>query len=293
MKARLQRAGLFLRQAVAGLGGAIAYGWSRRVRGPAPRVMSGGAVETASIFVLVASLIAASMILLDPLIPGLRLQLPHGLVRVFERITDLGLGSVVLWPVGIAWLLVLGAMPELKDMNRRVAAALAARIGFVFTCVAGVGLFVLVLKYVLGRARPYMALHLPGPHPVLTFDWFALQASFSSFPSGHSTVVFATACAFAALYPRARTALFAVAVLVAFSRVVLGSHYPSDVLAGGALAILFSCFMVKAFAARRLVFSVAPDGAVHPMPGPSARRLARLVARGSHSQRSALEEARP
>lgn len=293
MKARLQRAGLFLRQAVAGLGGAIAYARARKVRGPAPRLTSGGVVETLAVAILGVSLIAASMILLDPLIPGLRLQLPQGLVRVFERITDLGLGSVVLWPVGLALLVVLGAMPELKDMNRRVAAALAARIGFVFTCVAGVGVFVLVLKYVLGRARPYMALHLPGPHPVLTFDWMALHAGFASFPSGHSTVVFATACALAALYPRARAALFAVAVVVAFSRVVLGSHYPSDVLAGGALAILFSGLTLKAFAARRLVFSVAADGAVRPMPGPSARRLARLVARGSHSQRSALEEARP
>lgn len=293
MKAPLQRAGLFLRQALAGLGAAIAYARARKVRTPAPRLTSGGLVESVSVAILVVSLIAASMILLDPLVPGLRLQLPNGVVRVFERITDLGLGSVVLWPVGIALLVVLGALPELKDMNRRVAAALAARIGFVFTCVAGVGLFVLVVKYMLGRARPYMALHLPGPHPVLTFDWFALQSSFSSFPSGHSTVVFATATAFAALYPRARTALFAVAVLVAFSRVVLGSHYPSDVLAGGALAILFSCSTLKAFAARRLVFSVAADGTVRPMPGPSARRLARLVARGSHSQRSALEEARP
>ncbi|QTL05412.1 phosphatase PAP2 family protein [Aquabacter sp. L1I39] len=293
MKARLQRAGLFLRQALAGLGAAMSYARARKVRAPAPRLTSGGMVETLAVTILAVSLIAASMILLDPLIPGLRLQLPHGLVRVFERITDLGLGSVVLWPVGIALLVVLGAMPELKDMNRRVAAALAARIGFVFTCVAGVGLFVLVLKYVLGRARPYMALHLPGPHAVLTFDWFKLQSSFSSFPSGHSTVVFATACALAALYPRARTALFAVAVLVAFSRVVLGSHYPSDVLAGGALAILFSSFLLKAFAARRLVFSVAADGGVRPMPGPSARRLARLVARDSLSQRSALEEARP
>ncbi len=293
MKARLHRAGLFLRQAVEGLMAALAYVRARPVRGTAPRLVSGGLVEAACAFILVASLVAASMILLDPLVPGLRLQLPHGLVRVFERITDLGLGSVVLWPIGLALLAVLGALPELKAMNRRVAAALAARIGFVFTCITGVGVFVLVLKYVLGRARPYMALHLPGPHPVLTFDWLRLHAGFASFPSGHSTVVFATACAFAALYPRARLALFAVAGLVAFSRVVLGSHYPSDVLAGGALAILFSGLTVKAFAARRLVFSVAADGAVRPMAGPSARRLARLFARDPHSQRSALEEARP
>lgn len=290
LRARLAAAGAHAVAAVAGLGAAWAYLRARPVRGPRPRIGLGGVVEFLSLGVLIVSLVAASMILLDPLSPYLRAQLPLEVIRFFERITDLGLGGVVLWPIGICLLAVLAVKPGLDDMGRRIAAAVTARLGFLFLSIAGAGLFVLVLKYLLGRARPHAALLLAGPHPQFTFDWLALKANFASFPSGHSAVVFSTAAAFGALFPKSRVPLACLAVLVASSRIVLGSHYPSDVLAGGAIATLFVLLMVKLFAARRLVFCVAPDGAISPMPGPTPRRLARLVAPAAAPP--ALEEAR-
>ncbi len=57
-----------------------------------------------------------------------------------------------------------------------------------------------------------------------------------SFPSSHSSSSFAAAQAYSALLPTGP--LYAVAVPMALSRLFLGVHYPSDILAGAALGTL-------------------------------------------------------
>ncbi|HEX3329757.1 MAG TPA: phosphatase PAP2 family protein [Gaiellales bacterium] len=84
-----------------------------------------------------------------------------------------------------------------------------------------------ILKDAIGRARPFVG--DPSVHPSIALPHDP------SMPSGHAMNAFAGAVLLGSVVPRARWALLALACAIALSRVYLGVHFPSDVLAGAAL----------------------------------------------------------
>lgn len=71
-----------------------------------------------------------------------------------------------------------------------------------------------------------------------------------SFPSGHTTASFAAALALAFFHPRWGAAALSLAVLIAWSRLYLFVHWPSDIAAGiliGALSAALAAGLVRKF----------------------------------------------
>ena len=66
-----------------------------------------------------------------------------------------------------------------------------------------------------------------------------------SFPSGHTSAAFMVATLLAAFFPILTTVLYLWAVMVGFSRVVLGVHFPTDTLMGAMLGISSAIFSLN------------------------------------------------
>jgi undecaprenyl-diphosphatase len=136
-------------------------------------------------------------------------------------------GDGWLWYAAGALVLGFGGPQRLAAVG---AAGLAAGAGIVLF--AG-------LKRLTGRPRPCAL----APHAWSTL----LPPDRFSFPSGHSITAFAVAVPLALAYPALGAVLLLCAANVAASRIFLGMHFLSDVLAGSALGALLG------YAAWRMV----------------------------------------
>ena len=104
-----------------------------------------------------------------------------------------------------------------------------------------------LLKQIVNRTRPYDAIE--------ELRLIAKKPHDSSFPSGHSNASFAVACAITWCLTKKRkwvgVILIVIAALIAFSRLYVGAHYPTDVLAGVLLGMM--CSRVTYLILRRKV----------------------------------------
>ena len=142
------------------------------------------------------------------------------------------LGDGWIW-YGLGFLLLMFGGPQRYDAV--CAAGAAALLGI---------LVFKALKNLSQRPRPCQI----EPHcwaKILPPDKF-------SFPSGHTMTAFSIALVVSYFYPSLEGPLFFTALSIGVSRIVLGMHFLSDVLAGVILGVVLGCTSITAFAAMGL-----------------------------------------
>ncbi len=174
------------------------------------------------------------------------------IVQVITHLADKG-------AIAILFTLILIAIKKYRRTG--VACALSLALDFIVVN--------LLIKNIVARIRPYdlgVQLNLfenikdllittdPG-------DW--------SFPSGHTGSVFAVAAVMIAWMPkRWGIPAFLLAILIALSRLYVGVHYPTDVLAGAIIGLM------TAAVARRVIKAVWPKKKKHKKHSSKKRQAA-------------------
>jgi undecaprenyl-diphosphatase len=141
---------------------------------------------------------------------GAAFAVPRRIFRVASRLGD-----------GVVWYVLILTLPLLYG-----AAAVRPALVMALTGAVGVVLYGL-LKRLFVRERPYIA-HAGIDPAAAPLDRY-------SFPSGHTLHAVSFAWQASVHFPDLAWVLWPLTGLIAASRVVLGLHYPSDVIAGAAL----------------------------------------------------------
>ncbi len=225
----------------------------------------------------IGAVIIALMYALDAREIGL--MPPRGTASLWpvRILTDFGKSEYVLGLLAALLFAVAIITPRLRGTSRSLLLGFGTRLQFVFFAVLVPVLAGEVIKWVVGRGRPFVG----GEANAFNFSHFAGTEAYASFPSGHAITSFALALAVSAVWPRARAAMIVYAVLIAISRLVLLAHHPSDVVAGALIGVIGAMFVLYWFAARRLGFAIRHDGAIVPLPGPSLGHLKRVAREAS------------
>lgn len=125
------------------------------------------------------------------------------------------------------------------------------RAAFIFVAIAIPGIFINIVKQLVGRGRPRTF----DEFGAYVFSPFEFTHHFQSFPSGHATTAGSLGMIVALYYPAFRRPTLVIAGFLAFARVPANAHYLSDVMTGYLIGSLATLLFARWLASRAIMFT--------------------------------------
>ncbi len=155
------------------------------------------------------------------------------LKEFFTKVTELGSSSLyfIVSFVGIIFLYINKKFKIVFIKNNKKL--INFFISFIIYLLT-IGIVTQIIKHLVGRPRP----NYTNFEDSFSFNFFTFDSNFHSFPSGHSSTIFMVCFVLCTALPKLKYFFYFLASIVAFSRVIVGAHFFTDILAGALLALI-------------------------------------------------------
>ena len=164
---------------------------------------------------------------------------------LFSSLTHFGDSIYFFVPTALIWIAI-----KISNSKNKIINTISDISLFIFFSILLSGVIAQIAKHIIGRPRPI----LYNDFDMKSVNIFNFDAKWHSFPSGHTTTIFAFIFCLFFLFPKIKNFLISVAIIIASTRVIIGAHFISDIFGGVLVAYLCTIFVRNKFHKNNKIF---------------------------------------